>query len=286
MAKAAGGGAATYLPSSYRNLVDVEVPYASLGTGSEVHRQHRSFTSETARRPTADEPDESPGLPELRPALEVDALRWPQIVPQLLEECGEGLGALGEALDAARQRGELVIVFHSTARRAGCTTMTLATARLLAKQGRSVAVVDAEFLRPHLATAVGLSLADGWERNLFSDTALAEFVVRSLEDGVVIVPLAAPLGREQTTDPRLIDRVASAWRLLAAHYDVVLIDGGCPDAYGELEVALNGLFAEAADACVVVCPAAHENSGNPAPSPLDGKLPIVGIVENSAAENP
>lgn len=272
----------TYLPSAYRNFAPANDSEEGRQPQPSLSSRRADASCDTRRRPISDVVREEPPLRDFRPALEVDAIRWPRMVTQMLKQCGGELGGLGSALETAGRRGMQVILFRSMDRKIGCTTMVLASARLLAERGRSLAVVDAEFLRPSLAATVGLSLEKGWEASLLSGAPLAESVVRSLKDGISIVPLAAPIVRQQVADAISIDQVASVLRLLAGHFELVLVDAGALEGPPDVVKPLQDLFATTADACVLVTGDEATAVNRATTSEVNLQLPIVGVVENGA----
>jgi hypothetical protein len=218
-----------------------------------------------------------------RPALEVDTFRWPVAVVQLLQQHGERLASLRDAFEHARARGERTVVFQSTGRGSGCTTFVLASARLLAETGCSVAVVDAEFFRPQLAGALGMAVGEGWERAILAGADLAEVVIQSLADHVSVVPLGEPLAEKQVSEALLPDQVRSLLHPLAEHFDMVLLDAGCPVEFPAVQDALQDAYSAAADACAVV----HADDPRIAGGErrVNSSLPVIAIVENFVASD-
>jgi hypothetical protein len=108
---------------------------------------------------------------------------------------------------------------------------------------------------------------------------VAEAVIRSLSDKLAIVPLA-PLSADQLASPALAGRVASAMSDLAGHFDIVLVDVGCPAEFALAAGATNPLTA-AANACVLVHAYEPHPDGNDVPA-VDLTLPLIAVVENLA----
>jgi Mrp family chromosome partitioning ATPase len=278
----------TYLPSAFRNLVGIDETEASpvgprfavFDKAELADKQTDELDAHALDRKTTPMPGhEAGGIAEFRPALEVDALRWPAVVTRLISQNAQELGILGDALRQSIDKEQRVIALQSASRGAGCTTVALASARLMASQGYSVGIVDADLHRPGLATAVGLVIEEGWESTLFSEAPISEAVIRSLSDGIAIVPLATPY-QEQLSRTALPSRAAAAFHVLAENFDVVLLDSGCST---ELLASLDTRTGQpaAADACVLVY--AFDPHAHAADLPqLDLSLPLIGVVENLA----
>lgn len=275
----------TYLPSALRNRVDVDNPRtipdgppavaADDGPAPDTRSSDQRLS---VVAPEAVPPAEA--SQEFRAALEVDALRWPSVVDRLLCQHDRELGILCDGLRNAMHSEQRLIAFQSTRRSAGCTTVALATARLLASEGISVAVVDAEFDRPGLAAAVGLAIEDGWERTLLAGAPLSESVIQSLADRISIVPLARPC-RGSDSGAALADGAAPVLRTLAAHFDIVLVDAGDASAPAATGRPAENRVSAATDACVLV--QAHDPRTIAADEPqVDLSCPLIGVVENLA----
>jgi Mrp family chromosome partitioning ATPase len=279
----------TYLPSAYRNLVGVDDAHSAsdcprIVAFEDPHTGDRRADTEGPhtldRSLVADAMSAAPALQAFRAALEVDALRWPPVVELLMDQHARELAVLGDAFKRCMDNGQRVIVIQSTSRGAGCTTVALALARLLAGEGYSVAIVDAEFRQPGLAVASGLVVDEGWERALASQSPIAESVIQSLQDALAVVPLV-PLREEVLAGAEFPERVAAALRELAENFDVVLVDAGCTAEWFASARTRTSPLAAAADACVLVCAFDPRSGGGEWPR-FDLSLPLVGVVENLA----
>jgi Mrp family chromosome partitioning ATPase len=129
-----------------------------------------------------------------------------------------------ETLLAADDAGRSLLGVGAQSAGAGCTTLVACLARLLVEAGKTVAIVDANFARPGLATHLGLAAEIGWEDVLSGRVSLAEAVVHSLGDRVSLLPLAiggpAAASRLETIHASVTAGV------LRYHYDIVLFDLG------------------------------------------------------------
>jgi len=160
-----------------------------------------------------------------RPLLEVDTFLWPRTIGSLAATAPEALEQLtGSLLDRAGH-GQKVIGWQSCRHGDGCSTLVLAVGSRLAEQGSQVAVVDADFRHPRLAHRLGLTPSAGWEEVAAGRLDLAEVVVESLRDGIVLVPWCGPAeppndSSEEPFDPALL------LEPLRRTYDHVLVDLG------------------------------------------------------------
>jgi len=159
-----------------------------------------------------------------KPALEVDSFRWSTVSQQLIRGCSQQLQPAVAAILAADDAGRSLLGVGAQSSGAGCTTVVACLARLLVEAGKTVAIVDANFAHPGLATHLGLAAETGWEDVLSGRISLAEAVVHSLGDRLSLLPLAiggpAAASRLETIHASVTAGV------LRYHYDIVLFDLG------------------------------------------------------------
>lgn len=172
--------------------------------------------------------DEAPAVaeePAMRPSFQVDGFAWPSGCARLGVEAGDPLERVADELTAGLTRGQSVVAMSGCRRGEGCTTLLLGIARRLARTGLKVAVVDADFDRPELARQLGLLPEAGWEEVLAGRLPLAEALIESIQDGIVVLPLCGPVpdARYLPTDHPGPARSIAALR---RQYDLVLIDLG------------------------------------------------------------
>ena len=148
---------------------------------------------------------------------------------QLIRRCGAQLQPAVRTLLAADDAGRSLHGVGAQVAGTGCTTLVACLARLLVDAGKTVAIVDANFAKPGLASHLGLAAETGWEDVLSGRVSLAEAVVHSLGDRVSLLPLAiggpAAASRLETIHASVTAGV------LRYHYDIVLFDLGvvaCP----------------------------------------------------------
>lgn len=163
--------------------------------------------------------------PAFRPVLEVDEFQWPATVEMLLENHAELLVPVAEQLLVASEEGRSLVGIAGTRPAVGTTTVHLCLARLLASAQKAVAIVDGDFANRALARTLGLECEAGWENVLAGEAPLAECVVRSLGDGISLLPLVGHHARPAELLAGIQTSVSAG--VLRYHYDVVLFDLGC-----------------------------------------------------------
>jgi Mrp family chromosome partitioning ATPase len=165
-----------------------------------------------------------------KPMFEIDAVRWPAICQSLFDECGSGFSELADNLRQEAAQGRKVIGVTGLGRSEGRTTLTLCLAKQLAAARIRVAVVDADFESPSVASRLGINTETGWETALTGEQSVWEVMIEATADRLSIVPLAAAHFADQM--PRPVYGIAAVLADLAEHYDIVLVDAG-PLAAGD-----------------------------------------------------
>jgi Mrp family chromosome partitioning ATPase len=108
-----------------------------------------------------------------------------------------------------------------------------------------VALIDCDFQHPRLAQGVGLDVAAGWESVVRGETTLAEVTIRSLEDGILLLPLLDEAKTNSLSmDDEQVQRILAQVRQSS---DVVILDAGPMEATNSREVGRASL-----DAAIVV----------------------------------
>jgi Mrp family chromosome partitioning ATPase len=197
-------------------------------------------------------------------AWEVDRLHWPEECDKLAR--GDAFGAVAKMLVETSRRGKKVIAVTGTHRGEGRTTLALCLARRTAKEGVRVALLDADFERPHLGRRIGIDMENGWDDVLTDGQPLAEAAVSSLEDHVTVLPL----GRRAAAC--ISAHTVAALQQAAAAFDVVLVDMG---PVSEDESSDASVEAPSAAAALVACDRRHVSDESLAKA-LD-RLEAVGI---------
>jgi Mrp family chromosome partitioning ATPase len=158
------------------------------------------------------------------PVWEVDRFQWPVTVERLLTDKQGYFAQASGRLLAAVQGGLKLLAITGSRRGEGRTTLALCIARAAAKAGIQVAVIDADFARPQLATKIGLEVTYGWQEAALGKVPLSETAVKSLADHITILPLEASAAG---ADLSLADpRVAATLRAAVATFELVILDLG------------------------------------------------------------
>jgi Mrp family chromosome partitioning ATPase len=219
----------------------------------------------------------------VHPRWEVDRFQWPAPVDRLVGEFSELLNGILDRLLVRSLQGTPRRAVTGYARGEGRTTLTLALARLAARRGCSVVVVDGDHEHPQLAQQLGLSFARGWDEQGSSAEELAEVAIHSLEDNMAVLPL------RNASRPNPLDRHGAARMLncLASTYDLLLVDAG--PMFTAVRYWFEGQMDRAVDSALVVRGADTVSDTQLADvvQRLSSRhVPIVGIVENFSVTQP
>ena len=217
--------------------------------------------------------------PPLVPMWEVDRFQWPGLCDRLLKDEQSYFAQAGNKLVAAAKDGLKALGVTGSRRGEGRTTLALCLARCAAQAGLEVALIDADFTRPQLASVMGLEVAYGWQDAAQGKIPLAEAAVKSLTDKITVLPLEAssvawPLALSDK-------RVSATFRAVAQSHDLVIVDMGPLASSGESIFAAD----EAAplDAVIVLCDMRY---ATPAETQAVGQrlhesgIEAVGVAEN------
>ena len=172
-----------------------------------------------------------------------------------------------------------VLAVTSSHRGEGRTTVALSLARCAAAAGAQVALLDADLENPQLANVLGMETSCGWDDVVVGDLPLAEAAVVSLDDHIVLLPLANVATNRSFV---LSDaRVSQLLRDVSDRFDLVIIDAP------SLAIADRRLFESGEscpiDAAIVVRDLRHtsEEQALTAAARLRASgVASVGIVEN------
>jgi Mrp family chromosome partitioning ATPase len=154
---------------------------------------------------------------------EVDQFFYPTISDRLLLEY-DYFSQAGEKLKHASEAGLKVLGVTGVGRSEGRTTLAICLARAASRSGLKVGLIDCDFQRHLLAQTMGLDVSDGWQSVASGKLELAEVAVRSLGDGITLLPLTgeAAQGGLAFSDTRVARVLAEAKDL----NDVVILDLG------------------------------------------------------------
>jgi hypothetical protein len=219
---------------------------------------------------------------ELIAGFEVDGFRWPEMVRSFAERSTAELAPLVDELVDASRAGRNVVMFAAARRGAGASMLALYAARRAAELGLSVAIVDADFVKPSLARNLGVAPAQGWEDVLARRCELSQCLIASINDRVTLLPLrgsCVELAKEYAVE------AAVHLAMLRANFNLVIVDGG-PLADGA-EPWLQAAGDRAIDFGIVIRDvrhdlrhdSAHGAAGNGCMRPSD-HYPAIGVVEN------
>jgi Mrp family chromosome partitioning ATPase len=230
--------------------------------------------------PISDSPSPATGA---TPVWEVDRFHWPRTCEKLLADQSGYLAGAGEKLVAAARDGLRTLAITGSRRGEGRTTLSLCLARAAAKAGIHVALLDADFARPSLASRLGLEIAHGWQDAALGHIPLSEAAVKSLSDNITVLPLEITSARRSLSlsDPR----VTATLRAAAATFELVIVDLG-PLGPGEGVVFPAGEKCPL-DAAIVVRDlrfASEEESQDVGERLCDAGIEAVGVAENFVAE--
>lgn len=217
---------------------------------AEVSRQHRWPGDEDCEaKPLNTYIAEGLGA-ALRPRLEVDAFQWPDVCCQLQARLGSEIERLAvKALDGAAS-GQKLLVITGLRRREGRTTVGLLLAQALARLSENIALLDADFANPEIATQLGVAVDAGWEHVLSGELELADIMIKSLTDRLVLVPLATGAKDAASGASRL--KTSAVTRTLRDQCDLVVLDAGPLGVHGELGAPLGSLDSIGADAAYLI----------------------------------
>ena len=169
---------------------------------------------------------EEPGgsQPSCIASWEVDRFAWPETCEELCR-CEAGFFThAGEKLQSAVQLGLGVLAVASSHRGEGCSTLAICLARSAAKAGVRVALMDADFRSTDLAASLGVQASCSWPGVAAHQLPLSEAAVRSLDDGLTLMPLVSA---DRHAALKLDDPLVTAViRQAASAFDLVIIDVG------------------------------------------------------------
>ncbi|WP_254512773.1 tyrosine-protein kinase family protein [Anatilimnocola floriformis] len=182
--------------------------------------------AEVKPEPVAEKPAEAPTVPKRPyvPLWEVDRLTWPPLCDKLMKDPQGYFATASNKLLSVVRGGLKVLGITGSRRGEGRTTLALCLARAAAQAGIHVALVDADFARPQLATMLGLETAYGWQEAATGKIPLSEAAVKSLADRLTVLPLEVSTSTSKLSlaDPR----VTATLRATAATFDLVIVDMG------------------------------------------------------------
>lgn len=271
---------ATELTASFGAFEPASIP-SKLLTKMPLTRQ-----SITQKEAPVEEPSQATDTARAKPAIafEVDQFAWPATLQTLIEQGGEQIDALCQQLLAEAAGGKKIIAVTGLQRGEGRSTMAMLIAKRLAISAGRVALVDADFSAPQLATRLGLVIGAGWEQaiSMADGPTIWETMIESVADRLAVAPLAS---RSRTTIAGdAAGRLTGVLGQLRDECDIAIVDAGPLSADGGAGWLLtpgNGV-----DAAVLVTDsrsAAQSQLADFNRRFLEAKIAPLGVIENHAA---
>ena len=158
---------------------------------------------------------------DFRPEWEIDRFPWPEICEQLSTQLSAELQQATESITTAcASQGTKTVLLTSVDQGVGRTTLALCLARAMARQGKSVAVVDLDHQHPTILQDMGIEFDSGLESLGQDDVSAESICVTALEDGVTLIPAVRPFAADWAATSHVSQLLQSA----ARHHDLVIID--------------------------------------------------------------
>jgi Mrp family chromosome partitioning ATPase len=228
----------------------------------------------------------TPAAP-LRPAFEVDRVVWPQICGTLSSELGHELDAFLGEFAPRDAGGSRILGLAGTSRGAGSTTIALTLARQLCqhkprKQQGELLLIDADLQSSELARQLGLALQACWCENASQQGALADSLVESLHDKLVVMSISN--GRSHTSKQVNRHKLRCDLQILAGCYRTIVVD------FGPIKAANEGGMLAALGGCVESLLLVHDqrNAEELEQAILlaeQSELDIAGVIENFSVDS-
>lgn len=166
-------------------------------------------------------------VPLLKPAWEVREFRWPKTVSFLIEHHRAAFDRLVDSLQLGPQpTGARIGVVHPCAGQ-GASTLATCLANVLADGNRQVALIDFDLDNPCLESLAKIKLQAGWQELIRQAEPVEEYLVRSAEQNLTLMPLR----REESlveNRPVLLKTLKEVADLMKSHFDYSVFDIGGP----------------------------------------------------------
>ncbi|MDB4532998.1 P-loop NTPase, partial [bacterium] len=160
------------------------------------------------------------GLKPFQAVWEVDVLDVPTMVADLFFE-GRLFQQIAERMSDAIESGLNSVLVTSTKAGEGRSSVAVGLAMAAAAAGKRVALVDANVEQPNLADELRLELQYGWVDTIRAGLPIREVAVHAVEDGVTLIPLLPPRGKNAATG----HEVAQLVELLKEKFELIILDG-------------------------------------------------------------
>jgi len=153
--------------------------------------------------------------------LRVERFTLPPVCQWLTRSAEPMFQQFAREMVAGMRRGRRVYLVTSCKRGEGRTTLTIALGSMLARQGGKVLLIDADSIRPQLATSLGFEPAgQSASEGEFAGSPDASVVRSSAQPGLAMLPLGeASSSGGEATDWK------SSMRAMRERYDLLIVDG-------------------------------------------------------------
>ena len=207
--------------------------------------QRPDFVAGLARL-RADAPQTAP--PALTPALEIERFDWPPLVSSLREVAAEPWHSLAEEL----LKNARTLLVTGCRRGEGRTSVALFAASMLAAVGHRVGLVDADFANPQLAERLGVMAATGWTEAVAHELPVAEAMIESLSDRMILLPLRRGAAAISAMDAGTVQTAIGA---LQDQCDLICVDAG--PMVDSSDAVCQAVLAAGIDAAILVRDVRH-----------------------------
>ena len=160
------------------------------------------------------------GLKPFQAVWEVDVLDVPTTVADLFFE-GRLFQQIAERMSDAIDSGLNSVIVTSAQPGEGRSSVAIGLAMAAAAAGKRVALVDANLELPKLADELRLELQYGWVDTIRAGLPIKEVAVHAVEDGVTLIPLMPPKGKNAATGYEVVQLVD----LLKDKFELIILDG-------------------------------------------------------------
>lgn len=167
-----------------------------------------------------EQPEQQLGMQPFQAVWEVDVLDVPTVVADLFFE-GALFQQIAERMSDAIMSGLHSVIVTSIQGGEGRSSVAIGLAMAAAASGRSVALVDANVECPKLGDELRLDLQYGWVDTIRAGLPIKEIAVHAVEDGVTLIPLMPPKGKNAATGHEVVQLL----ELLKDKFELIIVDG-------------------------------------------------------------
>ena len=165
-------------------------------------------------------PGPQTGLKPFQAVWEVDVLDVSTTVADLFFE-GRLFQQIAERMSDAIESGLNSVIVTSAQPGEGRSSVAIGLAMAAAAAGKSVALVDANLEQPKLADELRLDLQYGWVDTIRAGLPIKEVAVHAVEDGVTLIPLMPPKGKNAATGYEVVQLI----NVLKDKFELIILDG-------------------------------------------------------------